>query len=336
MKTDDRPLIAITMGDACGIGPEILVSAWAGEVLHSICRPVAIGCPLILNRIIRSTDHPLSVQRIESVAERSDDPQTISVIAATEQELMHLEPGKISGAAGQASYDFLIRGIELAMSKQVDAIVTLPIHKGALAAAGIPYPGHTEILAEKTNASDHAMMLYRLGLGVAHVTLHCSIKEVPGLLTKERVVGKIRLLDEMMRRLSDDAPRLAVCALNPHASDGGLFGEEESQIIEPAVAQARSEGFHVVGPISADTLFYRAKKGEFNGVAAMYHDQGHIALKLLGWREAVNITLGLPIIRTSVAHGTAFDIVGKGQADATSLLEATRVAVRLCRSALKA
>jgi 4-hydroxythreonine-4-phosphate dehydrogenase len=225
-----------------------------------------------------------------------------------------------------------VTAIDLALAGVIDAVVTLPLNKEALHAAGLDYPGHTEILAERTGARDYGMMLYRKGLGVLHVTLHMALRDVIGSISTEAILSKILLLDGMMRRLGADDPRLAVAALNPHAGDGGLFGIEEKTIIAPAVDEARRQGTHVVGPIPADALFVRAAGGEFDGIVAMYHDQGHIALKLLGWREAVNITVGLPIIRTSVAHGTGYDIVGQGKADPASLKEAVRAAVHLCHS----
>jgi 4-hydroxythreonine-4-phosphate dehydrogenase len=195
--------------------------------------------------------------------------------------------------------------------------------------AGLPYPGHTEILAERTGTRRFAMMLYWQGLGVAHVTLHMALRDVFRHLSREAILDKIRLLDDLMGRLLGHRPRIGVAAVNPHASDGGLFGEEEATLLQPAVSAAAQEGINVSGPWPSDTLFVRARQGDFDGIVAMYHDQGHIAFKLLGGRHAVNISLGLPLVRTSVAHGTAYDIAGRGIADATSLVEAVAVAARL-------
>ena len=212
----------------------------------------------------------------------------------------------------------------------------MPLHKEGLHAAGLHYPGHTEILAERTGVKEFGMMLYappgpnlRQGIGVVHVTLHMALRDVFKHITTAAVLEKIHLLQGVMRKLCGDEPRLAVAALNPHASDGGLFGDEERTIIAPAVTQARASGVNVVGPLPSDTLFVHAQRGNFDGVVAMYHDQGHIPLKLLTGLAAVNVTLGLPIVRTSVAHGTAYDIAGKGIADHHSLLEAARVAALL-------
>jgi 4-hydroxythreonine-4-phosphate dehydrogenase len=224
----------------------------------------------------------------------------------------------------------------LTCEKKADGIITLPLNKEGLHAAGLKYPGHTEILAEKTGVKEFGMMLYapptatlKNAIGVVHVTLHMALRDVFQHITTSAVLEKIRLLQKVMHKLCDQAPRLAVAALNPHASDGGIFGNEEATIIAPAVERAKAEGINVVGPLPSDTLFVAAQQGKFDGVVAMYHDQGHIALKLLTGLAAVNVTLGLPIVRTSVAHGTAYDIAGKGIARPESLLEAARVAAKL-------
>jgi 4-hydroxythreonine-4-phosphate dehydrogenase len=331
-----KPRLAWTLGDVAGIGPELVVKSWPDRTIHDLCTPIVLGNRVVLEKAARSLEVPIEIVEV------SKDEIFTEQVAASAHRLVcidpssalveDLEPGKVHAAAGQAAFDYLLEGIELATSGQVDGIVTLPLHKEGLHAAGHHYPGHTEILAEMTGTREFGMMLYRRGLGVVHVTLHMSMKESLTHLQTPAIVEKISLLDAMMRRLGFDRPRLAVAALNPHASDGGLFGDEEERIIKPAVAIGQSRGADVVGPIPTDTLFVRASAGEFDGVVAMYHDQGHIALKLLGWREAVNITVGLPIVRVSVAHGTAYDIVGRGLADPTSLVEAVRVAAKLASS----
>jgi 4-hydroxythreonine-4-phosphate dehydrogenase len=316
-----------------GIGPELVVKAWCSSALQATCRPVVIGSSAVLERERRrqNVSTPIQTTTWEQWSAGGDDPSVIGVIEGSPADVADLTIGRVHAAAGRAAYDYLVCGIDAALAGRVDGIVTLPLHKEGLHAAGLAYPGHTEILAERTGSPEFGMMLYRRGLGVLHVTLHMSLREALKSISTPAIEEKIRLLDDMMRRLGVDCPRLAVSALNPHASDGGLFGDEEERIIRPAVHQIRLTGVDVAGPIPADTLFVRASQGEFDGVVAMYHDQGHIALKLLGWREAVNITVGLPIIRTSVAHGTAYDIVGGDRGDATSLLEAVRVASMLCR-----
>jgi 4-hydroxythreonine-4-phosphate dehydrogenase len=251
----------------------------------------------------------------------------------SDQDLRHVLTGCVTAAAGRAAYDFLCMAIDLTMRRQADGIVTAPLHKEGLRAAGLHYPGHTEILAERTGTRQFGMMLYADGLGVVHVTLHMALREVFRHLTAEAILEKIRLLEGVMSKLTGRRPRIGVAALNPHASDGGLFGDDEEKVIGPAVARGQAEGLNASGPWPCDTLFVRARRGEFDGVVAMYHDQGHIAMKLLaGWR-AVNISVGLPLVRTSVAHGTAYDIAGQGIADPTSLIEAVRVAARLAAHA---
>jgi 4-hydroxythreonine-4-phosphate dehydrogenase len=257
--------------------------------------------------------------------------------------LLAVPPCSIDARAGHAAYLALVRAAELALAGRIDAITTAPLHKVALHLAGHDYPGHTELLAELCGVRDFAMMLYLAhdervrgpaGLGVVHVTLHTALRNVFEQLSVEAIAAKARLADHVMRRLKVAAPRIGVAALNPHAGEGGLFGREEIEVIAPAVEQAKAEGLGVYGPLPADTLMVRAAAGEFDAVVAMYHDQGHIALKLLGMHRAVNITLGLPIVRTSVAHGTAFDLAWRGVAETSSMLEAVRVASLLAGSAI--
>jgi 4-hydroxythreonine-4-phosphate dehydrogenase len=322
------PRLLITMGDVAGIGPEIIARAWPD--LTTLCRPVVVGDPAWLTRAIRLVESPAVVRTVLRPDELDATRDVVPCLPASRQDLSGVQTGKVSAAAGQAAYDFLCAAIDWTRAGVADGIVTAPLHKEGLRAAGLLYPGHTEILAERTGTKEFAMLLSVPGLIVAHVTLHMALRDVFRHLTTGAVLEKIRLLVGVTRRLEDrDHPRIGVSALNPHAGDGGLFGDEEVSIIRPAVEAARAEGIDATGPWPSDTLFSRARKGEFGGVVAMYHDQGHIALKLLGGMKAVNISAGLPIVRTSVAHGTAYDIAGRGIADATSLIEATRVAARL-------
>lgn len=333
-ENDLRPRLAWTLGDVAGIGPELVIKAWHDPAIHEQCRPLVIGSAEVLRRY--AGDAGIKIIEVDRPTAVSGWPipsaNQIPCFDPTSLAVESLTPGRVHALAGQAAYDYLVAGIELAQAGTAEGIVTLPLHKEGLHAAGLDYPGHTEILAEKTGTKEFGMMLYRRGLGVLHVTLHVSVARALAAITTEAVAEKIRLIDLMMRTLGHESPRIAVCALNPHAGDGGLFGDEESRVIAPAIEQSRAEGIDVRGPLPADTLFVRAAGGEFDGVVAMLHDQGHIALKLLGWREAVNITVGLPIVRVSVAHGTAYDIVGRNLADPTSLVEAVTVASRLCRS----
>jgi 4-hydroxythreonine-4-phosphate dehydrogenase len=327
------PRLLITMGDVAGIGPEIIARAWPDLLRHA--RPVVVGDAAWLRQALTLIESPARVIDIDAPEGAAPAPDVIPCLPGTRVSLGGTAAGQVSAAAGQAAFDFLITAIDLVRAGRADGIVTCPLHKEGLRAAGLHYPGHTEILADRTGTKDYAMMLYARGpqvphgLGVVHVTLHVALRDVFGQLTQAAVVDKVRLLDGVMRKLGGHAPRLAVAALNPHASDGGLFGDEERTILAPAVRRAAEEGLPVVGPLPSDTLFVRAQRGEFDGIVAMYHDQGHIPLKLLSGLAAVNITLGLPIVRTSVAHGTAYDIAGRGSADGQSLVEATRVAALL-------
>jgi 4-hydroxythreonine-4-phosphate dehydrogenase len=324
------PRLLLTMGDVAGIGPEVIARAW--PALPSLCRPVVVGDPLWLRRALEMIGARAEVRAVRAPSEVEATPALLPCLAAGAVDLRAVLPGQVSAAAGRAAYDFLCAAIDLAKAGAADGIVTAPLHKEGLHAAGLPYPGHTEVLAERTGVREFAMVLAVGDLAVAHVTLHMALRDVFRHLSSAAVREKVHLLDRLQRRLLGRAPRLGVAALNPHASDGGLFGDEEADLIAPAVAAARAEGVDASGPWPADTLFVRARRGDFDGVVAMYHDQGHIALKLLGEGRAVNISAGLPIVRTSVAHGTAYDIAWQGKADAAGLVEAVRVAAKLAKT----
>jgi 4-hydroxythreonine-4-phosphate dehydrogenase len=345
-------MVGLTMGDVAGIGPEVIAKGWADPRLHALARPLVIGDPGSLERAcaLLGSRCTLRVQPVATSEEANPSPAVIPCLAVDDVPggLADLTPGRVNARAGRAAYQFLVAAAELATAGKIDAITTLPLNKLALHQAGVIHPGHTEILAEYCRVPDHAMMLYlennesatnsatadtarrRNGLGVVHVTLHVALKQVFDLITTESVLSKIRLADSAMRPLTGGLPpRIAVSSLNPHAGEEGLFGDEELTTIAPAVRAARDQGIDVQGPFPNDTLFYHALAGDFDAVVAMYHDQGHIALKTVGFDRAVNVTLGLPIVRTSVAHGTAFDIAGKGLADPSSLIAAVRVAARI-------
>jgi 4-hydroxythreonine-4-phosphate dehydrogenase len=333
----ELPLVALTMGDVAGVGPEIIARAWGEAPLRELARPLVVGSPTVLERALVAVGSRARVVVVDRPEDARPAADTIPCLEGTTLELADVAPGRVDARAGRAAYDFLVTAIDLALAGRIEAITTLPLNKEALHAGGIRVPGHTEVLAERCGAAEHAMMLYlppapgvdAPGLGVVHVTLHVALRDVFGLITRESVIEKIRLADQAMRKLSRWPPRIAVAALNPHAGEGGLFGDEEERIIGPAVARMREAGLDVTGPVAADTLFARAIAGDFDAVVAMYHDQGHVALKTCGFDRAVNVTLGLPIIRTSVAHGTAFDIAGTGRAGTSSLIEAVKVAARL-------
>jgi len=335
---DSRPLIAITLGDVAGVGPEIVVGAWTETVVHEACRPLVIGHPEILRRAVALWQTRLRVEPIDSPEQAAPSPGVIPCLPCGSDELLEVEPGTLDPRAGEAAYQAVVQATQLALDGRVAAITTAPLQKEAMHRAGHDYPGHTELLATLCGVRDFAMMLYlaphheqpaRGGLAVVHVTLHMALREVFAALQPEAILTKARLADEFMRRLAGVRPRIGVCALNPHAGEGGLFGDEELSIIRPAVEKGRAEGLLLEGPLPVDTLMVQAREGRFDAVVAMYHDQGHIALKLMGMHRAVNVTLGLPIVRTSVAHGTAFDIAWQRRAEVGGLVEALRVAARL-------
>jgi 4-hydroxythreonine-4-phosphate dehydrogenase len=336
--SDDRPLVALTMGDVAGVGPEVIARAWGDSPLRTIARPFVVGSVTVLRKALEKVGVKADVQTIAKPECAEPSSRVIPCIEATQADLSDVKPGRVDARAGRAAHDFLVAATDLALAGRIDAVTTLPLNKEGLYQAGIKHPGHTEILAERCGVSDHAMMLYvgppigagDAGLGVLHVTLHVPLSRVFDLVTTEAVEAKILLADRALRPLTGGRrPRVAVAALNPHAGEGGLFGDEETRIIEPAVARAAKAGIDVTGPVPADTLFGRAVAGDFDAVVAMYHDQGHIALKTLSFDRAVNVTLGLPIVRTSVAHGTAYDIAWQGTAETSSLIEAVRVASRI-------
>jgi len=326
------------MGDPAGVGPEIVVGAWARPEVHRWCRPVALGRPEILRRAVELWGTGAEVVPVESPEQVEPAVGTIPCLVCGLEDALDVEPGTIDARAGQAAYDAVVKAARLALDGKLDAITTAPLHKVALNKAGHHYPGHTELLAEMCGVEHYAMMLYLGpsdalrspgGLAVVHATLHTALEKAIGGLSEDEIVVKARLADRFMTRMTGSRPRIGVCALNPHGGEGGLFGYQEQRIIRPAVERGREEGLDLAGPLPADTVMVHARDGKFDAVVAMYHDQGHIALKLLGMHRAVNVTLGLPIIRTSVAHGTAFDIAWQARAEVGSMLEAVRVASRL-------
>ncbi len=334
------PRLALTMGDVSGIGPEIIVRACCDVRTQSWCRPVIFGHPDVLSRAVELLGVSLPFSTSAQVDPARVDEGELLCVNTTEADVARVPPGAVDPRSGQAAGDWLRSAARAAMAGLVDGIVTAPLNKEALALAGHSVPGHTELLQEVCGSAGVAMMLYLPtgttvasphGLGVAHVTLHTSVASVPGLLSTPRIRETIELIDGFMRRVGCVAPRIGVCALNPHAGEHGLFGDEEARLIAPAVEQTRQAGVNAAGPIPADALLRRAVAGEFDGVAAMYHDQGHIALKLIGFDRAVNVTLGLPIVRTSPSHGTAFDIAWQGKVQSEGMMEAIRVAALLAR-----
>lgn len=324
----EDPTIAVTMGDPAGIGPEIVAKAFAEGDFSERHRAVVVGDEAILKRAVDLVGAPLRVRVVEDPADGLHEPGFIDLVAASElpEELAF---GELDSRAGAAAYGYVERAVGLALKGRVDAVCTAPLNKEALHLAGMKYPGHTEILAGLTDTKDYAMMLVAPGLRVIHVSTHVSLWEAIERATPERELAVMRLAHDAMRSIGIAEPRIAVAGLNPHAGENGLFGDDETRKIVPAISEARGEGLRVSGPWSADTVFGRARDGDFDIVVVQYHDQGHIPVKLLGFESGVNVTVGLPFFRTSVDHGTAFDIAGTGKAGHASLIAALDLAREL-------
>jgi 4-hydroxythreonine-4-phosphate dehydrogenase len=318
------------MGDPAGIGPEICVKALARPAVLKLCRPIIIGIPHVLAWYAGRLQPGMLVHTIESPGSTPTGPGVIEVIPAGDAEFDLATTGRVSPQGGAAAYSALAVAVTLVQSGRADAIVTAPLNKESLAASASPYMDHTEALAALTHTSPLTMFEVRR-LRVFFATRHVSLQQSINLLDRQIILDAIAGADLNMRRLGSDAPRLAVAALNPHAGDGGLFGREEIEVLQPAVADAQARGFCVVGPVPADSVFAQCLQGRYDAVISLYHDQGHIAAKTYDFERTVSVTLGLPFIRTSVDHGTAFDIAGRGIASEVSLVEAIKSAARYAR-----
>lgn len=330
MTTETRPLFAITMGDPAGIGPEVVLKALMHRQVFEKCRPLVVGDQRVLARAAAwIKDAPGIYERIEDPDHGRYVPGTVPLLDLQNADPGQIPVGRVSAAAGRAAVEYVYHACDLAMAGRVAAIVTAPLNKEAMHKAGFPYPGHTELLAERTGARQISMLLVGPTLRVVHVSTHVALSEAINRVTTARVLDVIELAYHSCRALGIQAPRIAVAGLNPHASEGGLFGRQEAEQVQPAIIQARARGWTVSDPQPPDTVFLRATKGEFDIVVAMYHDQGHIPMKLLAFDSGVNVSMGLPIIRTSVDHGTAFDIAGTGKANEESLLAAIDVAAQM-------
>jgi 4-hydroxythreonine-4-phosphate dehydrogenase len=309
------PVVAITVGDPAGIGPEIVLSAVARPEIRAACDPLVVGPAAVLEAVAKQLELPR--------------PPTVDDIPVP---LHEIRPGRESPAAGRAAVLAVKRAVALVQAGRADAIATAPLNKAAMVSAGFHYPGHTELLAELANVTDYTMMLAAGQLRVVHTSTHVSLSEAIRRVTRTRVRTVIRIAHETLQRMGIARPRVAVAGLNPHAGEGGLFGREEIEVIAPAVGDARAAGIEATGPWPGDTIFYRCARGEFDVVVAQYHDQGHVAVKQAGFEHGVNITAGLPFFRVSVDHGTAFDIAWQGKASASSMVEAILLAAELARS----
>ena len=325
----NRPVIALTMGDAAGIGPEVIVKAAAKHDLGAFCTPVVVGDLARLRQAAALCDVDIELEKLDTPRNARAERGRLAVldVGGVPEGLPF---GELSSEAGEAAYRFIERASELAVAREVDAICTAPLNKEALHAAGHRFPGHTELLAHLTGTPEVSMMLTAPNLRVIHVTTHIGLLDAVDKIEPGLVYRTVRRGHDTLVKAGIEHPRIAVCGINPHAGENGLFGHgEEEQKIVPGLEQARAEGIDALGPLPADTVFFRAGRGDFDLVVAMYHDQGHGPVKVLGLEAGVNITVGLPVIRTSVDHGTAFDIAGTGQADERSMVEALRQAAEL-------
>ena len=337
----NRPILGITMGDPGGIGPEIACKALNDPEVYKVCRPLVIGDAAVMDNALKFSGLTnLKINAVHNPALGKYEYGVIDVYDLANMPLAELRHKTVTAAQGKASYEYVAKAIDLAMHKKIDGTVTGPINKAAINSAGFHYAGHTEIYADHTKTKDYTMMLADENFRVAHVTTHVSLREACERVKKARVLRVIELCQDGLTHMGIERPRIAVAGLNPHCGEEGLFGREDDEEIAPAVAEARAKGIDAEGPIPADTVFSKMKGGMYDVVVVQYHDQGHIPMKLQGFRydektktwgamTGVNITLGLPIIRTSVDHGTAFGKAGEGRANPQSLLDAIHLAAKL-------
>lgn len=338
-----RLRVAITMGDPAGIGSEIIVKALSHVEVYQKCIPVVIGDTVALADAVKFCNLPMELREITDVEDARGEFGCIEFVNLNQLQASGWEYKKNSAKCGEASFQYVVYGIRQAMEGKVQAVVTAPINKESIHMAGYPYSGHTEIFAEYTKTKDFAMLLASKSLHVIHVSTHCSLRDACDRVKKDRVLKVIRLAQEGMRQLGYSHPKIVVSGLNPHCSENGLFGTEEAQEIVPAIEEARKEGIDVEGPESPDTVFVKCQAGQYDIVVAMYHDQGHIPLKLSGFEydlqedkyrsvSGINCTIGLPIVRTSVDHGTAFGKAGEGRANEESMLDAIYAGVLMAEN----
>jgi 4-hydroxythreonine-4-phosphate dehydrogenase len=325
------------MGDPAGIGPEVIVKALSKAHLRNVCQSIVIGSLPVMEHTIKALKLKLNVSRVDGHETTAPRRGTVAVLDPLETPLRRFKPGIAAVETGAASVAFVKKAVELAQIGCIDGMVTAPINKEAINMAGCHYPGHTELLADLTQAKESGMMIVGGPLRIMFVTTHIAIRDLSLQLTQAKIEKAIRLAQLALKTLFGiKRPKIGIAALNPHAGEHGLFGDEEARVILPAARMCQQQGILASDPLPADTLFGKAAKGSFDGVVALYHDQGLIPLKLVAFGTCVNLTVGLPIIRTSVDHGTAFDIVGKGVADPGSLIEAVKLAARIARNRMTA
>ena len=329
MADASKPAIAITMGDPCGIGPEVVVKALADPQVYASCRPLVVGNVYAMRQAVHQTGLPLRINETEDPVRAGQDSSVVDVLDIHNLNPEDITVGQISPACGKAAMEWVTRAGELALAGIVDGIATAPLNKEAASLAGYQSIGHMELLQELSGAKTVATMLLAKNLRVVHLTTHRSLRVACDYVKKDRILSFLQLTHDSFVQWGFSGPLIGVAALNPHGSDGGLLGHEEAEEIAPAVAAAQGRGINAVGPVPADAIFHQAIQGRYDVVLAMFHDQGHIPVKVYGFEESITANLGLPFVRTSVDHGTAFDIAGKGVAHHISMLEAIRLAVAL-------
>ena len=331
MRREERPIIGVTMGDPAGIGPEISLKALMNPRIYELCRPIIIGDYKLLEDLGAKLSFKATLRRISSPEEASGRPGTIDIIDLNNVDQSTFRFGVASAEGGRASAEYIRKAVDLALQGKIDAIATCPINKQAIRLAGIPFIGHTEMLGALCGVKDPLMMFWVKGVKIFFLTRHVPLAEAVRAVKKERIVKAVTRISSELQRLGIDRPLIAIAALNPHAGDGGLIGDEEEREIIPAVKELQRMGVNAVGPIPADSVFHKAFEGGYDAVLSLYHDQGHIAAKTADFYGTVSVTLGLPFIRTSVDHGTAYDIAGKGIANSKSLEEAIKLAAHLSK-----
>ncbi len=328
------PKIVITMGDSAGVGPEVIVKALSLPDTYKICQPIVIGDAKVLASVLQfskslASEGELRLNPIKDIRKARFNYGVIDLFDLGNIDIDRLKPGKVDPMCGKATFEYIKKGVEIVQSGKAKGMVTAPLCKKSMEDAGFSYPGHTELLAELTGTKDFAMMLVGGNLRVVLVTRHLPLKEVASSLSKEKVLLAIRLGVEAMKALGIDSPKVGVCALNPHAGEWGVLGKEEIETIIPAIEEARKEGIAINGPLPSDKGFYDTAGGRYDLAIAMYHDQGQVPVKLLSYTKSVNVTLGLPFVRTSPCHGTGFDIAGQNKANPQSFIEAIKLAAKL-------
>ena len=331
MLENEKPAIAITMGDPCGIGPEVVVKALADPQVYASCRPIVIGNTFAMQQAVKLTGMPLTINETDDPTSAGENPSVVDVVDIHNLNPEDITVGQISIPCGKAAMEWVSKAGQLALAGIVDGLATAPLNKEAASLAGFQSIGHMELLQELSGAKTVATMLLAKNLRVVHLTTHRSLRLACDYVKKDRILEFLQLTHDNFIKWGFTDPRIAAAALNPHGSDGGLLGNEEAEEIAPAVQEARERGINVVGPIPADIVFHQAIQGRYDTVLCMYHDQGHIPVKVYGFEESITANLGLPFVRTSVDHGTAFDIAGKGIADQVSMLESIRLAIGLAK-----